>query len=485
MLPIVGQMLSNGHKLSIDDSTVSRYPIPERTDIYKQCGAYVKTLEVSCVTELQLKNILALFPNVSQLTLKNVSIVENRLESYPQSLRKLRLVNCKALYLINWLKDIRSSLEMLHLEHVSQSDVLTFKRTDTFEKLTSFTLIGNNVLNRSQFPICPAIEILHLDIPNGVNNFCWLPGSPLKSLTLNQSWANEESPAYKMMQGYSRLQILVFLNEVEPKRRTEIEALQLDSVDVQYSEESNLITMLNEDCLEYLLKFMSIEDWLVLQRTHPVFNRLIRSQRIVTYTIDDSSLERRPLASNRKFYERIGSTVKSLIIGKISSDDCLNAFKHFSKATSLEFTIFNKKSFQILKLFKNIRKFKARSLEKCDRNLKDFFDRNVESMEHINVDYFGTLTLTHKKSYTCISKMKNLKTLHAYFEKQTAQYFPEGCLPLLEHLSFDDLSRKVDCFLDKLDGQNIRTITNLPLDSQYNFDRFPLLEYISRRKNWD
>lgn len=244
MLPVVGQMLSNGHKFCIDDSTVSRYPVLERTNIYKQCGAYVTTLEVSWVMELQLKNILSLFPNVSQLTLKNVSIVEDRFQSYPRSLRKLRLVNCKALYLINWLKDMRASLEMLHLEHVSQSDVLTFKRTDTFERLTSFTLIGNNVLNRSQFPICPAIEILHLDVPNGVNNFCWLPGSPLKSLTLNQSWPNEESCAYKMIKGYSRLHKLVFLYEVEPKRRTEIEALHFDSVDVQYSEESNLINLI-------------------------------------------------------------------------------------------------------------------------------------------------------------------------------------------------------------------------------------------------
>lgn len=473
MLSTVGRFLSQGHQLRIDDATISQFPIS--SNVYAKYAAYVTHLKISSITESDLEHVFAIFPHLSHLTLKHVTIGEDRVEKYPLKLRQLSLINCKVEILVPWLNGLRSSLEILHLENVmAETD---FKMADSFEKLKSLTVISRVAFHRQHYPICPALENLYLDVPKGVYYFRWLPETPLKKITLKECWSDITSVPYQLIKGYTNLHHLAILNKVDSRRKNDIRNLKLVPVELSYrnnrSKKSNLIFKLNDQCLIHLLKYLPNEDWKSLHEVHSEFERLINPQLILS--IDSQTLNAHPLNA----FNEIGRRVTSLIIGQITSEEIRKVFSCFTNLTELElspdFEIDLEFEYQLFKLHK-IRKFKAHYF-RISRYTLPFFINNTYCLEHLNVFQFSEekKILSHHLS-NCIGGLHNLRTLSIHLQNSNSKYFSHSCLPKLEQLTLVYSSAfDVDRLLEKLDGSNLRSISGVPKDSKSDLSRFPVL----------
>lgn len=473
MLATVGRFLSQGHQLRIDDATISQYPIT--SNIYSKYAEYVTHLKISSISESDLEEVFAIFSQLSHLTLKHVSIGEDRVEKYPQKLCQLSLINCTVEILVPWLNGLRSSLEILHLENViAETD---FKMADSFDKLRSLTVISRVAFHRQHYPICPALESLYLDVPKGVYYFRWLPETPLKAITLKDCWSDTTSAPYQIIKGYSDLHHLSILNKVDSRRKNDIRNLKLVSGEVSYrnnrSKKFNLILKLNDHCLLHLLKYLPNEDWKSLKEVHFEFERLIDPQLILS--IDSQSLKEHTLSA----FNEIGRRVTSLIIGQITSAEIRNVFACFTNLTELEispdFEIDVEFEFELFKLQK-IRKFKAHYF-RVSRYTLPFIINNTYCLEHLDVFQFSEdKKIPPVVLSNCIGGLHNLKTLSVHLQNSNLKYFHSNCLPNLEQLTLVYSSAfDVDRLLEKLNGCNLRNITGVPKDSKSDLNRFPVL----------
>lgn len=488
MVAIVGRFLTQGHQLRIDDGTITKYPIS--SNIYFKYAEYVTHLEISWISEQDLEDIFANFPNLSNLKLKHVSILEDRIDKYPQQLCHLSLVNCKAVFLIHWLNRLRSSLETLHLENVKE--VADFKMADPFEKLRSLTVISGAAIHRQQYLTCPVLESLYLDVPKGVYYFRWLAESPLKTLTLKQCWSDTTSVPYQMIKGYSKLRHLAIFNKVDPTRKNDIDDLNLGSVEVQYglTKTSKSLLLLSDSCLLHLLNFLPNEDWESLKEVHIKFKCLIEPQQ--SYLIDSNSIKAHP---SMAYFQKKGKRVINLSIGNISSSgEIPHILYYFRNLTSLDlgslYFLNNQDqdfNYGCLPDFPKLRYFKANYF-KINRGSLWFLFKNKYSLQHFEVKSLVKANdVGNNEVKNFIGSMRNLKTLGFPLSWNCIDYFSERCLPMLEQLSLSgyNMDGYVDSFLEKLDGNKIRCITGISNNTKSNFQRFPLLEKCLNQNNKD
>lgn len=451
------------------------------SNIYNQLAAYVTNLEISWVSESDLKHMFAIFKNLSHLTLKHVSIVDHCLDKYPQPLRQLSLINCKAVCLFQWIHRMRTSLKVLHLENVTEVDNFTLE--NPFELLKSLTLIGSTPYDRQQIPVCHAINTLHLDVPKGVNHFCWMEGSPLKSITLAQCWSDTTSPAYIKIKGYTNLRHLAILNKVDPMRKGDIEDLKIRSVEVHYgiTKKPFSILKLNDDCLLHLLRFLSNKDWESLKEVHTQFKRLITPQEV--FYIDSNSLRTRSLSA----FIEIARRVRRLTVGHIIGIELQKVFEYFTNLSELElnFLFLMDKQFELC-LFKlrNIQKLKAFNF-KLNKKTIQFLSNNKNCLTHLDLFIITVDTkLPIESLNNIIGRMENLKILKMQMFDPNEIWFSNRCLPNLEELTFSTFAfDAMKSILNKLEGSKLRSITGVPKGSKFNFDRFPVLEKSSGRLN--
>lgn len=129
--------LTSGHPLTIDEETVWKYPIEGNHSLYNRYGSQATNIVIDGIFEYDIYRLFALFPNIHQLTMRNVQINDcNNLQLYPFSVRKLCLVNSQIKRNDQWMNRM-SSLESLFLQGNNTMPINTMH-------LKSLTLINQS-----------------------------------------------------------------------------------------------------------------------------------------------------------------------------------------------------------------------------------------------------------------------------------------------------------------------------------------------------
>lgn len=313
---ITNSYLRTGNALLINADTLYQYPITEYTFTYRDIASHTTNICIDGVHELFLGPLFLTFKKISKLTVRNVTLTDlNRrfdVQTYRLSLLSLSLVNCKSSYAKFWNDLVREmpSLEHLYLERNVPNFLL--QKNYNIKSLTLF----NQVLSGFKFS-CPNLTHLAID-------YCW-NNINLKSLST-----------------FGKLESLRVRQGVDWKKRLQIEALNLKSVDVHYwpiPTEENLILRLTCDCLLVLQKYLTAEEWWKLQQTHPRLDafRVLDPQRVLKIN-SCQSLKRFPIYRNKQLYNRIGDSVTRLDIEFMETDRSFSRLRYFHRLTDLTIT---------------------------------------------------------------------------------------------------------------------------------------------------
>lgn len=531
---MVTDSLGQGYKLTIDGLTLSKYPIHSHSDLYKKYGELTKNLEITGLIESNLVELSPYFPHITELTLKLTWIMEAQDFSsiFPQPLKKLTLIHSKVPFLFQWMEGMKSSLESLHLEHVSYSTPPPSqnKSQSALDKLKSFTVIGKEPFPREKYPLAPGLEDLHLDVPKGLYYFPWQHGAPLKTITLNSCWSGSSSVPYQSLKSFLKLRHLTFLNPVDETHKVEIEALnvhvhgtflvkQKTKEGVNWFKEElkqvlktipgNLILKLSDKILKRILNHLPIEDWISLQDVHPRLHRLILEHPDVRYVINKKSLEELPVHTNRPFYIRMGKIVKALTVDGIDAWAFYDIMYFFTQLTTLKLKniprldqqnmtrLFRRLNPKLrilhlsgldmfpncLKDLSDIEEFKTENI-KLNKDFLELLQVSQDSMRRVDFTYprgvFVARIAGNKDLIECcykaIGNMSYLQELRLHVNAANVSYFFQNCFPHLEKLSFWDSLGGLEAFLSRIDGGVLEVIEGLPKDFKFNVEHFPWLK---------
>lgn len=227
--------------LVVDQDTLRRFPMDSNRDVYLRYHMTTE-MELNGVLEPFLKKLFRHFPNIDNLTLRHMDIRKlYRDEDIPSFLHKLSLVN--SCIRPDFLKCF--SMSSLHLE-------------------------GNESIELDYNPYLKSLTLINQTVTYGV-----FPYPMLEQLTIDYCWKAFE---YDDVKKFSDLEALKVLRSVDWKTMSQIEALQLKSVEVQHyfqvPTQENLVLTLNDDCLYHLQSFLPLVDWTCLSETHPRFQNL-------------------------------------------------------------------------------------------------------------------------------------------------------------------------------------------------------------------
>lgn len=464
MKAIVDSYLQGGHKLVIEDDTLWKYPAHQYKNMYTSYASIATNVEFHSVYEFELDLIFPLFSNIDQLTLRNTKINYWKKE-YPCSMRTLNLI--KTQISSNWL-DYVKNVDCLYLNGNEY-----FSYPYELPQLTSLSVIGQNIYSSNLQ--CPRIKRLVLEK-------CWYGLS------------------YDKVKELNKLEHLKVLKTAGLKQKAEIEALGLKSADVNYIEipvETNLILqLLNDDCLNFLGKFLNDEDLLTLHKVHPRFNCV----RIKKLEVNGESLKRIPFLDNRLFYERLApfvtklniyvtdlvsfeemmplftnladlsldfynlspceaisaeigqfvpaGIVKMYIRGFINncSNNMTNMFRRLSPSLEIleiEYEYCDKEENEVIKLkphgLKELRKIKDLSCYFLNLNsdFLDFLRINKNTMERLEI-HFERNDGFYPDFWNIISQMPNLKMCNIQRYHESIPRIPRNSFPQLQNLHIDD-----------------------------------------------
>lgn len=290
----VKSYLRAGHKLVIDQDSLWQYPVGDNNNPYSKYGSLATNIEFQRLLGYEMESLIPLFPKIKELTLRDVrSPIRYRDKCYYNSLRKLTIIGSS--------DDKDHFLTPMECQEPIQLPCLMHLRSLTLIRVT-------------------------------LDEF-WCRS--LKRFTIDNCWSAIPFDVLKELYYIEHLRVL---GSVDWKQKEQITALGFETLKVgrylSIPVEENLILQLNDDCLLYLQKFLSSQDWISLQETHSRFQHL----RIARYTSDDDSRKSHPVDTHDYFYKRIGSLVSSLDFRTKYVSDLEATMPYFTNLTELRLT---------------------------------------------------------------------------------------------------------------------------------------------------
>lgn len=467
---IMASYLHNDNALLITADTLHHYPIDEYLYVYREFASHTTNLCIDGVHELFLGPLFLTFMKISKLTVRNVTLTDlNRrfdVRTYRLSLRSLSLVNCMSSYAKFWNDLVR---DMTSLEHLYLERNLPYFLLQKNYNIKSLTLV-NQELSGYKFS-CPNLTHLAID-------FCW-----------------NEIP-FKSVSTFGKLESLRVRQGVDWKKRLQVEALNLKSVDVHYwpiPTEENLILGLTCDCLLILQKYLTAEEWWKLQQTHPRLDalRVLDPHRVLKIN-SYQSLKQFPIYRNKQLYNRIGESVTRLDLEFVEKDRNFSGLKYFQRLTDLTIAVGYGSKFlkfipsglrvlylngmgtadgqELSKLFRrldptlrhlrmanvylkeifpesspnqqglnnlrHIEVFQANHL-RVTREFLEFLATNKDTMRSLNVSVYESNQF-EMELWPAVTRLRNLQRLRiGTFSGSLQPYIPEGALPVLQDLTID------------------------------------------------
>lgn len=361
----------------IDQETLQRYPILSNKDIYEVFDITILTLRK--VEENDISEIMSCFPNVYRWRMIDMQI-PNNITGLSQTLQELKLikVDMKWSLITELLTFVGGTLLSLHLDIINQrqEDRIELDLSQICDTLTTLVMFGKDiklklsptmrilkiVANKFQCNVndCSYLMRLHLDCDTfmdysrdnrvvNVGSMKYLESLVIKALpkTLPETLKN------------------LRINEsVDPKHKKDLEELNLDTLDVHYydyapEDKPNLILKtLNNDCLLYLLKYLSTKDCISFAASHSQLHQLITRHcfPVLEFKVDNVEF----LKQNRDFWNDAAQWAYDLSINKIKDLSWINS--DFSSLKSLGLSGLELTEAFISKLPINLESF---SLIKC------------------------------------------------------------------------------------------------------------------------
>ena len=235
---MIDEYLLKGYHMVINRFTLEKYPPSTHRVVYAKYAPlttrlYLQALTLSTATDDTLQIIFEVLNKVVTLYLNHTTLDEGVKDKqspvYPRTIRKVTLKNSSAELL---LRSMASQLERLSLVNSAGTSWTFF----ALKHLTVINVLGTTI-PRSKFPNCPNLEFLDLELHHKEECFNWqrVKKWPLKSLVLLRIWKHEASGCYvNLMSLVGTLESLKIIEKVPVSRRSEIEALGLKSVQVDY-----------------------------------------------------------------------------------------------------------------------------------------------------------------------------------------------------------------------------------------------------------
>lgn len=469
---IIESYFRAGHKLMIDEKSLWQYSVENNKDLYSKYGVLATNIEFHGLFGYELESLFPLFPNIAQLTLRKVQLCEKvKPSKYPRSLHTLNIVDSKMGWNWGaWVGEI-ASLQVLRLEGLGLSSL------SNVQQVRSLTLINQSVY---------------------MPEYC-LP--MLEDLTIDKCWKSISYKDLRSLCSLGRLKYLRVLGCVDWKQMEQIEALQLETVDILHyvepPEESNLILRLNDDCMLHLQKFLYYCDWINLRNLHPKWQHL----NISYFRIDREYLLGGP--DRLQCYRLIGPMVTWLSVYEVPAKEFSTAIPYFKNLRKLEMHVdeemakvidtkhirglrslaltFDREGINWRRLFRRLSPTLTElelgnhgvSNERCiglselrniqhftvdginfQKDFLKFLNINQNTLISINMNEFW---LTDDTSpYYAISQMPNLKALKLGSVRVPV---PRGSLPALTDLSLELPNEAGLAFLLSLDGSRLRSLT--------------------------
>lgn len=426
---IVHSYLKRGNQLVIDPDCVNRFPTAENNHPYGKYGSLVTNVRFSNEHSFIL---LPHFTNASKMTLHKQFAIEVISKGWQEdlshsfkSLQHLIMLDCIIAedIMANMMSTLRETLISLQLINCfivcgpfRQKIILE----ESFSKLQSLTLVQFDLAIKDQRIISPVLQRLKIE-PTDTIEWSDYKGLPITSLDLKYCWPRPESEQHEMVRSLKQLEHLQIRKSVDAIHEKDIEVMNLKSVDVHYLEvpkEWNLILNLNEDCLRYLNKFLSLEDCVSLSMTHPRLNGLL-SLKSRTYVLDKESLKRRPVHENEMFYMNMGQWVTDLQVKNVSEKDFFEIAPHFTEIFALDLEVSEDISV--------VNDSKYQIFHELNAKLKKLRLRNVSPQTLENL-----AELHNIEEFHCCDLMVTPKVLQ--FLSQNKHHMLKFCVPFVEGL---------------------------------------------------
>lgn len=483
--------LARGNPLTIDDESMWKYPFHTHPELYKRYGSLARNIVFDKVYGLDFDDVIQNFPNIRELTLKNLPIVYFE-RSGPWPITTLRLIN---------FIDIENFLGCALCYEAIETLVLERCRLRWFESV----------------PGLLSLSLIDQEHSLNVLKHCW----NLTELTLDR-WPGDE---ITQMHQLERLKIR---HSVDPKHREAVEAMNLEFVDIHYFHvptEDTPILRLDEYCLLHIISFLPVDDWSSFRATH----RNFRGLKISELVVDKDMLLRHPMAKHIKFFAQIGSLVLRLVVDNIQCEDVCRLLPLFVNLQELTLKMANigeggvidcipnglrklhlttEKALNMSDLFHrlaatlqdlelnfekestnstiplsmlgNIRKFKCVNLPGTEDFLS-FLMLNSGHMRDLDVCLSEPFEL-NTEMWRVIAKIYPLENLRISTPKSkfTVPEIPQGSLPNLKSLSLT-CDNPVWKYVAALEGSELQTLS---IDSWYGSDyeedlsRFPKLKIL-------
>lgn len=483
LMEIVKSYLRTGHPLVIDQNTLWLYPARTNRHVYSKYGSLATNIELRELRPPSLLLLMPSFPKVQELTIRRMYFpIYLRAHEYARSL----FPAVRTLTLIGYREEEKRDLNPLMTNHPFELPYMGALQSLT---LIRMTVVGSNC-------------------------------STLRRLTIDRCWT---AIPWEVVLEIPGLEYLRVLDRVDWQQKEQIDSLGVMTVQLtHYSPvptEENLILALNDDCLLHLQRFLAPDDCISLQATHPRFQHL----RVPTYTSDSDSRERRPLDTQREFYERIGPLVSGLDLRAQKVSEFEAEMPFFTNLTELRMTMVeireqdreeeeeDEDSIYVVVIPRGLCEFRELfqrlndtlrvlhldyvTSERCDTFEVNGLSRLTNIVEircakvSDSTEFFGfleanqatmqSLSLTGefrspKSLMQVVSGMRNLRTLHldCGFFHSPALGIEKGALPLLQTLSISTATmqegRVMRELLDTLDLCQLKTfrISGCQINSQ-------------------